>query len=156
MWSSVNIRLWRPLAFGMLALWRYRAFVFTMVWREFRGRYLGSLMGSIWAILNPLAMIVVYTLIFSKIMRARLIGMDDTMAYGMFLCAGLLTWGFFSELLGRCQTIFIEQANLLKKLSFPKITLPFILLFSSAINFTIIFGLFLIFLLVATFELNAY
>jgi len=130
------------------ALWKYKGFVFNMVWREFHGRYLGSLLGSIWAILNPLAMILIYTIIFSKVMGAKLGGIDDTMAYSMFICAGLLTWGFFSELLGRCQTIFIDQANMLKKVSFPRITLPIILLFSSSINFAIIFCLFLLFLLI--------
>ena len=138
-----------PLALRVLALWRYRGFVFTMVWREFWGRYLGSLLGSIWSIINPMAMIFIYTVIFSKIMRARLPGVDDTMGYGMFLCAGLLTWGFFSELLGRCPNIFIEQANMLKKVNFPRITLPVILLSSSAVNFAIIFTIFISFLLIS-------
>lgn len=137
----------RPFAPRLLAIWRYRGFVFTMVWREFRGRYLGSLLGSIWSVLNPMAMIFIYTVIFSRIMRARLPGVDDTMGYGMFVCAGLLTWGFFSELLGRCPNVFIEQANLLKKVSFPRITLPIILFLSSTINFVIIFSIFLLFLL---------
>jgi len=141
-----RIRL--PLMLRLRALWRYRGFVLTMVWREFWGRYLNSLLGSIWSILNPMAMIFIYTVIFSKIMRARLPGVDDTMGYGVFLCAGLLTWGFFSELLGRCPNIFIEQANLLKKVSFPRITLPVILFFSAVVNFAIIFGIFLIFLIV--------
>jgi len=145
---NATIQFWKPLVPRLLALWRYKGFVFTMVWREFWGRYLGSLLGSIWSILNPMAMIFIYTVIFSKIMRARLSGVEDTMAYGMFLCAGLLTWGFFSELLGRCPNIFIEQANLLKKVSFPRITLPVILLFSSAVNFVIIFGIFLLFLII--------
>ena len=139
--------LWHPFSRRLMALWRYRGFVFNMIVREFRVRYLHSLFGSIWSILNPLAMIVVYTIIFSKIMRARLAGVDDTMAFGVFLCAGLLTWGFFSEVLNRCQFIFIEQTNLLKKVRFPRITLPVILLLSSALNFSIIFGIFLIFLI---------
>ena len=92
-------------------------------------------------------MIFVYTVIFSNVMGARLAGAtNDPMAYGIFLCAGLLPWNFFSELLGRCQTIFIEQANLIKKLDFPRITLPVIILFSSSINFLIIFGIFVVFL----------
>lgn len=140
--------VYKPIMRRLNALWRYRGFVFSMVGREFRIRYLGSLFGSIWSILNPMAMIFVYTIIFSKIMRARLSGVDDTMAYGVFLCAGLLTWGFFSELLSRCQNIFIEQSHLLKKVRFPRITLPVILLFSSALNFFIIFAIFIIFLLI--------
>lgn len=146
--TAVSIQFWKPLLPRFSALWRYRGFVFTMVWREFWGRYLNSLLGSIWSILNPMAMIFIYTVIFSKIMRAKLPGIDDTMGYGIFLCSGLLTWGFFSELLGRCPNIFIEQANLLKKVSFPRITLPVILFFSTAVNFAIIFGIFIIFLIV--------
>ena len=130
------------------ALWRYRGFVLSMVKREFRGRYLGSLLGSLWSILSPMAMVFIYTVIFSQVMRAKLVASNDTWAYGVFLCSGLLTWNYFSESLLRCQTMFIEQASLLKKINFPRITLPVIILFSSTINFLIIFGIFLIFLLV--------
>jgi len=130
------------------ALWNYRGFVFSMVWREFRGKYQGSLLGSIWSILNPMAMIFIYTVIFSKIMRAKLPGVADTMGYGMFVCSGVITWGFFSDLLGRCPRMFVENATLLKKVNFPRTTLPLIVFFSSALNFVIIFALFLGFLLV--------
>jgi len=119
-----------------------------MVAREFRSRYMGSLLGSLWAILNPLALITIYTVIFSQVMRAKLPGIDDTMAYGLFVCAGLLPWLYFVELLNRFPNIFLEQAALLKKVNFPRITLPVIALCSSTINFLIIFSLFLLFLLV--------
>ena len=132
----------------LTALYQYRGFVVSMVGREFRSRYLGSLLGSIWSILNPLAMIFIYTVIFSRVMRAKLPGIDDPMAYGLFVCAGLLPWIFFTELLSRFPNIFIEQAALLKKVSFPRITLPVIALCSATINFIIIFSLLLIFLLI--------
>ena len=130
------------------ALWRYRGFVASMVWREFRGDYLGSLLGSIWSILNPLALIVIYTVIFSKIMNARLVGVDDTMGYGLFICSGLLAWGFFTDLLGRFPKIFVAHATLIKKVNFPRTTLPVILFLSCSINFLIIFAIFLLFLAV--------
>lgn len=136
-----------PASRRLIALWNYRGFVLSMVGREFRMRYLGSLLGSLWSILSPMAMIFIYTVIFSKIMRAKLAGVDDTLAYGIFLCAGLISWGFFSELLNRCQNIFIEQANLLKKVRFPRITLPTTLLLTTALNFIIMFSIFLVFLI---------
>jgi lipopolysaccharide transport system permease protein len=132
----------------LIALWFYRGFVISMVAREFRSRYMGSLLGSIWSILNPLALITIYTIIFSMVMRAKLPGIDDTMAYGLFVCAGLLPWFYFVELLSRFPNIFIEQATLLKKVSFPRITLPVIVFCSATINFCIIFSIFLVFLLV--------
>ena len=85
------MQILRSLFNRIFALWKYKAFVGGMVWREFRGRYLGSILGSIWSILNPMAMIFIYTVIFSKIMRARLPGVDDTLGFGIFVCAGLLT-----------------------------------------------------------------
>jgi lipopolysaccharide transport system permease protein len=93
-------------------------------------------------------MIIVYTVIFSHIMRARLPGVDDSMAYSIYLCAGLLAWGLFSEITLRSQNMFLDNANLLKKISFPRVCLPVIVLINAGINFAIIIGLFLGFLLV--------
>ncbi len=130
------------------ALWAYRGFVAGSVKREFQSKYRNSLLGAAWTVLNPLAMIVVYTVIFSQVMKARLPGVDSTFAYSIYLCAGLLTWGLFAEIVGRAQNIFLEHANLMKKLSFPRMSLPVIVVLSAGLNFAIIFGLFLLFLLI--------
>ncbi|WP_460122490.1 ABC transporter permease [Pseudomonas sp. H3_G09] len=130
------------------SLYSYRGFILGSVQREFQARYRNSLFGALWPIFNPLSMIIVYTVIFSQIMRARLPGVDDSMAYSVYLCAGLLAWGLFSEITLRSQNMFLENANLLKKISFPRICLPVIVLINAGINFAIIIGLFLGFLLV--------
>ncbi|WP_263147303.1 ABC transporter permease [Pseudomonas sp. RIT-PI-AD] len=130
------------------AIWNYRGFVAGSVKREFQSRYRNSLLGGAWMVLNPLAMIVVYTVIFSQLMKARLPGVDDGLAYSIYLCAGVLTWGFFSEIIGRSQSVFLENANMIKKLSFPRICLPLIVVLNAGVNFAIIFALFLGFLLV--------
>jgi lipopolysaccharide transport system permease protein len=131
------------------ALWAYRGFVFGMVARDFRARYLGSVLGASWAVLNPLAQILIYTLIFSQVMRARLPNVQDTLAYSLYLCAGLLTWNYFVEVLLRSQTVFLEQANMLKKVNFPRVTLPSYVFLSATVNFAIIWSLFLAFLLIS-------
>ena len=105
-------------------LWAYRGFILGSVKREFQSKYRNSLLGASWTVINPLAMIVVYTVIFSQIMRAKLPGVDSTFAYSIYLCAGVLTWGLFAEITGRAQNTFLENANLLKKLSFPRLCLP--------------------------------
>ena len=138
-----------PGAMLVRAVWQYRGFVLGMVSREFQARYRYSLLGSTWAVLNPAAMIAIYTVIFPQVMRARLPGVDDTFAYSIYICAGLLPWTYFSEVISRSLTVFFDNAALLKKISFPRISLPVVLLLSSTINFAIIFGLFLI-VLVAT------
>ncbi|CAI8834746.1 ABC transporter permease [Pseudomonas koreensis] len=131
------------------SLYSYRGFILGSVQREFQARYRNSLLGALWPVFNPLSMIIVYTVIFSHIMRARLPGVDDSMAYSVYLCAGLLAWGMFSEITLRSQTMFLDNANLLKKISFPRICLPVIVLCNAAINFAIIIGLFLGFLLIS-------
>jgi lipopolysaccharide transport system permease protein len=115
--------------------------------REFQTKYRNSLLGAAWTVLNPLAMIVIYTVIFSQVMRAKLPDLDSTFAYSVFLCSGLLTWGLFAEITQRAQGVFLEHANLIKKLNFPRMTLPVIVVLSASINFVIIICLFFAFLL---------
>jgi lipopolysaccharide transport system permease protein len=136
------------MAVGMArAVWDYRGFVLGSVQREFQARYRNSLLGAVWTILNPLSMIIVYTVIFSQLMKARLPGVDNSLAYGIYLCTGILAWGFFAEVISRSQAVFLEHANLIKRLSFPRICLPLIVVLNAGVNFAIIFGLFLGFLL---------
>ncbi|MDN6855239.1 ABC transporter permease [Pseudomonas sp. CAN2814] len=130
------------------SVWSYRGFIVGSVKREFQARYRSSMLGALWTVLNPLAMILVYTVIFSQVMRARLPGVDDGLAYSVFLCAGLLTWGLFGEIVARSLTMFLDNANLLKKLNFPRICLPLIVLLNASANFAIILALFFGFLLI--------
>jgi lipopolysaccharide transport system permease protein len=130
------------------SLWNYRGFVFGAVRREFQTRYRGSLFGGVWSVLNPLAMIVVFTLIFSQVMGSRLAdNRGGAFGFSVYLCSALLPWNWFAELLGRLNVVFVENANLMKKASFPRICLPMITLLSTAIHFAIIFCLFVVFLL---------
>jgi lipopolysaccharide transport system permease protein len=130
-----------------IALWSFRGFVYSSVKREFQAKYRTSLLGIVWMVLQPLALVSVYILVFSQIMGARLGGSEGRFAYGIYLCAGLLTWGLFAEVLGRTINVFVDNANLLKKLSFPRLCLPLIVRLGSLLNFSIIFGLFVLFLL---------
>jgi lipopolysaccharide transport system permease protein len=131
------------------ALWSYRGFILGSVKREFQSKYRNSLLGAAWTVINPLAMIIVYTVIFSQLMRAKLPGVDSTFAYSIYLCAGTLTWGLFAEIVGRGQTVFLDNANLLKKLSFPRLCLPVVVVANAGLNFAIIFGLFAAFLVLS-------
>lgn len=135
----------------IIALWNYRGFILGSVKRDFQSKYQNSILGATWTVLNPLAMIIVYTVIFSQIMQARLPGIDSTFAYSVYLCAGILTWGLFSEIVSRGQNIFLEQANLLKKLSFPRLCLPVTVVATACLNFAIIFGIFSLFLVITGF-----
>lgn len=131
------------------SIWNYRQFICSCIKREFLSRYKGSVLGVVWSIVQPLAMIVVYTVIFSEIMRAKLVGMDnDGLAYSIYLCSGVLTWEFFTATVMACTNVFLVNGNLMKKISFPKICLPIISVGSAFLNFCISYGLFFIALLV--------
>lgn len=129
------------------ALWGYRGFVWSSVLREFNGKYRESLLGAFWSVANPLAMILIYTVIFGQLMRPTLPGHEHVpFAFSIYLCAGVITWSLFAEMLGRLNNVFLEHGNLIKKSSFPRICLPAIVALSALINFAIVFGLYLIFL----------
>jgi lipopolysaccharide transport system permease protein len=131
------------------ALWAYRGFILGSVKREFQTKYRNSLLGAAWNIINPLSMIVVYTLIFSQLMKARLPGVESTYGFSIYLCTGILTWGLFAEITTRATGMFLEHANLLKKLSFPRLCLPVTVVSNAVLNFGIVFGLFTLFLLLS-------
>lgn len=132
---------------GMIrSLWSFRGFIRASVARELRLRYAGSVLGALWQVASPLAMIVIYTIVFSSLMRARLPGFDDHYAYAVFVCCGLLVWTLFSEILLRSQMMFIDNANLLKKASFPRSCIPTIVVFSALANFVIVYAVFVVLL----------
>lgn len=135
-------------AASLKSVWDFRGFIIGSVRREFQLKYRGSMLGIAWTVLQPLAMIIVYTVIFSEVMKAKLPGVEGGFAYSIHLCAGIITWGLFAEIVQRGQSVFLDNANLLKKISFPRLTLPVIVVSSALLNFAIIFGLFLVFLLV--------
>lgn len=128
-------------------LWRYRGFILGSVLREIRLRYRGSMLGACWLVFPPLVMIAIYTLVFSQIMQARLPGSTSGYAYSVYLCAGLLQWNLFAEIVQRLQGTFLENANLIKKASFPRLSLPLITVAGAGFNFVVIYALFALVLL---------
>lgn len=129
-------------------LWRWRGFIAETVRRDISSRYAGASLGAIWHFIQPLTQILIYTLVFSEVMRARLPGNPDAMAYGIFLCAGILPWQLFAEILGRSSGMFVDNAAFLKKSSFPRICVPISVLLSSLVHFAIVAAIFLLLLAV--------
>ncbi len=126
------------------ALWEHRAFIASLVRREFQLRSVRALWGSAWLVIEPTSQILIYTLIFGRVLGARLPDAPGELAYGVYICTGVLTWGFFAELVNRSQNLFIEHAALLKSLRFPRAALPTALLLITSINFAIVAAIFLV------------
>jgi len=104
----------------ILNLWRYRWFIARKALSDVRHRYAGSAMGVAWNVLNPLAQILIYALVFSHLMAPRVPGTGSGAAFALYLCAGLLPWAAFSECVLRGANAFIENAPYLKKLPIPE------------------------------------
>ena len=115
-------------------LYKYRNFIIQSVRNDLINRFSRSKLGGLWAILNPLSQVLIYALILSNVLAAKLPGVDSQYAYAIYLMAGLLGWTLFNEIVGRCLNIFIEHGNLIKKMSFPRVTLPAIAVGSCLIN----------------------
>jgi len=125
---------------GLLrGLWRYRSFVLSSIRNEFLTRFARSRFGGLWMIIHPLAQVAIFALILSNVLAARLPGVDNKYAYAIYLMAGMLAWSLFAEIVNRCLTLFIEQGNLMKKMRFPRITLPSIVVGSSLLNNLLLF-----------------
>jgi len=123
----------------LLDLWNYRYFIISTIKTELKTRFARSKLGGFWMILHPLAMVLIYALVLSQIMTAKLPGVGSQYAYPIYLLSGIVVWTQFIEIVGRLLNVFVENANLLKKVSFPKLALPLIVIGSALINFLMLF-----------------
>lgn len=124
----------------VLSAWRYRGFIFSAIRSEMKGRFASSKIGGLWFVLHPLAMAAIYALVLSRLVGARLGGVDNPAAFPIYLISGLAIWSLFSEIVNRCLSIFLEYANAMKKISFPRVALPFIVLGGALINHGFLLG----------------
>jgi len=124
----------------LTSLWHYRYFILSSVKTEFRSRFARSKLGGFWMVLHPLAQVAIYALVLSAVLSAKLPGIDNRFAYALYLMSGILGWNLFSEVLGRSVNIFVENGNLIKKLSFPKITLPIVVVGTALVNNILLFA----------------
>jgi len=113
-------------------LWQYRELIRNLVARDLKVRYKNSILGIAWSWLNPLLMMVVYTIFFTILMRNT--GFPH---YPVFLLSGLLPWNFFSESVTSATASIVGNAHLIKKVYFPREILPISIVLSSLVNFII-------------------
>lgn len=127
--------------FGIIeSAWRFRFFITSSIRTELRIKFVRSRLGGLWMILNPLAQVLIFAFILSAVLSAKLPGIDNRYAYAIYLMSGTLGWSLFSEIVTRCLTLFIDNGNILKKLSFPRIALPLIVAGSALVNNILLFA----------------
>ncbi len=129
-------------------IYRSRYILWTMIVKDIKTRYTGSLFGPLWLAFVPLYQIMLYTFIFSFILKVRFEEGAGTFSFVVYLLAGLIPWIFFSEATNRGITTFIENAHLIKKIKFPPEICTLSVIGSSAITFGIYMFFYFIMLLV--------
>lgn len=136
----------------MKSLWRNRQLIVQMTKREVVGRYKGSAMGLAWSFLNPVFMLVVYTIVFSEIFKSRWggVGGDDSKTqFAVVLFVGMIVLSLFSEVLNRAPGLILSNVNYVKKVVFPIEILPVIAmgaaLFHSLISLGVLLAAFAVF-----------
>lgn len=123
-----------------------RGLIRDFVSRDFKARFAGSILGVTWNVINPLVMILIYIVIFSRVMRAKLPGVPSKYGYSIYLCSAIIPWVMFVELLNRYTNLFFEHGNMIKKVNFPRETLHISAMITGTINFFISFSIFMFFL----------
>lgn len=129
-------------------IYEYRQMIFSLVRKDLRGRYKGSVLGFFWTFLNPLLQLLVYTLVFSVIMRA---GIED---YYFFLFVALVPWIFFSSALTGGASSVIMSKDMVKKIYFPREVLPISYITTSFVNMLLSFVVIFVVVIVTGYGIN--
>ena len=144
---SLPVRVIEPrrgwLAINWAEIWRYRELLYFLAWRDVTIRYKQTVLGGLWAFIQPFIKLVVFSVIFGGLAKID----SEGYPYPIFVFAGLLPWQFFSESLSRSSSSVAGSANLITKVYFPRLIVPLssagACLVDFAISFAILFGLML-------------
>lgn len=145
------IRSWR--LSNLRELWAYRELLFFLTWRDVKIRYKQTILGVLWAILQPVLMMVVFTVVFGRMAKVP----TGNVPYPIFVYAGLLPWTFFSRALQAASESVVKSEKLVTKIYFPRIAIPIAsvgaALVDLAIAFLVLFGLMIYYDVSATWSL---
>lgn len=122
---------WARLELG--ELWTFRELLFFLTWRDVKVRYKQTALGAAWAILQPFLTMVVFSLFFGKLAKVP----SNGLPYPLFSFAGLVAWSFFSGAVSQTANCLVGNANLIKKVYFPRLAMPVSAVLGSLVDFAI-------------------
>lgn len=132
---------WRFL--DLRELWRYRELLLFLAWRDVVVRYKQTALGAAWAVLQPLMMMAVFTIFFSRLAGVPSAGI----AYPLFAFAGLLPWTFFATAVAFAGHSVVNSERLVTKVYFPRLAIPLAAVGASAVDAAVAFGMLLVLML---------
>ena len=125
-WQLVNVR----------ELWQYRELLYFLTWRDVKVRYKQTLLGAAWAILQPVMMMVVFTIFFGRMAHVS----SGEVPYPLFAFAGLLPWTFFSTAIANAGNSVVGSERLITKIYFPRLAVPLATVGAAVVDFVIALG----------------
>jgi lipopolysaccharide transport system permease protein len=129
----------------LVALWQFRELFYFLVWRDVKIRYKQTVIGAAWAILQPVMTMVIFTVIFGNFAKIP----SDGLPYAIFSYTALLPWNYFSQAIARSGDSLVSDANLIKKVYFPRLMIPLAAVSSPLVDFG--FSLLVLFAMLAWF-----
>src|SRR6266487_4393112 len=132
-WVSLKLR----------ELWAYRELLYFLVWRDVKVRYKQTALGAAWAIIQPFFTMLVFSLFFGRLANIP----SENIPYPLFSFAALVPWTFFANGLGQASDSLVGNANLIKKVYFPRLVVPFAAVLSGVVDFALAFVVLLVMML---------
>ena len=132
---------WRVV--DLAELWRYRELLFFLTWRDVKVRYKQTFFGAAWAVLQPLATMVVFSLFFGRLAAAPSAGVP----YPLFVFAGLLPWTFFANAISAAGQSVVGSQNLVTKIYFPRLLIPMGAVGAGVVDLAVAFGMLVVMML---------
>ena len=129
---------------NLRTLLRYRGLIQTLVARDLKARYRGSVLGFFWSFVNPLLLLLVYSFVFKYVLPNK---NPSAEPYSLFLFCGLLPWTWFASSLTEASNVLISGGNLIKKVLFPAEVLPVVTVAANMVHFLFGLPILLLFLL---------
>jgi len=124
-WRALNLHL----------LWKYRELLYFLAWRDIKVRYKQTVLGAAWAIIKPVASMVVFTVIFGKLAKIP----SDGVPYPIFSFCALLPWNYFAGSFSRSSGSLVSNTSLISKVYFPRLAIPISSLLAGLLDFAIAF-----------------
>src|SRR5512147_1604402 len=124
-WVSLNL----------VEVWGHRELLFFLTWRDIKIRYKQTALGALWAIIQPLFPMLIFTLFFGRLAKVP----SDGIPYSVFVYAGLLPWTYFSSAVGNSAASIVGSSNLITKVYFPRMIIPAAAVLAALLDFAIAF-----------------
>ncbi len=140
-WNLINLK----------DIWAYRELLFFLTWRDVKVRYKQTVLGAAWAILQPLFMMIIFTIFFGRIAGVESAGIP----YPVFALAGLVPWTFFSNTITASGNSLVGSAHLITKVYFPRLIVPAAAMLAGLVDFVLAFILLVILMLYYRVPLTA-